>query len=202
MLTTSTENERRALRVKHVKQMLGITSKGLSDCSGIPVNTIRAWEAVSRGTLTIDGAHRLCTAFINEGIECSAEWLLYGEGPGPTKFTYGDISALSAKAEANAFEKAHRNTVIHVINDIAMLPFYKEGSIVGGIWSNDIPTVSSELSHYILDIESHGILCRRFQVIEKQNIANCFPTNISYAAGNLFKVKILRAAKIIRHWQE
>ena len=71
-----TAAKQRATRLKTTREMTGLTRKKFQDRYGIPKGTLQNWESARFNGLTVKGANVIINAFLAEGINCSAEWLL------------------------------------------------------------------------------------------------------------------------------
>ena len=113
---------------------------------GISINTLKSWE-LGINSLSKAGAEKLSKAFIDAGINCSAEWLLYGTGPFTlleglsdnlrtleTNALPIDIEQYSKAIDKEiAVFKTIPNAEVVIVNDNGMEPFYFVGDYVGGI---------------------------------------------------------------------
>jgi hypothetical protein len=77
----------------------------------------------------------LTKAFTAEGIPCSLEWLLYGEGPEPQILTKIPFSSASDNItqDLRQFIQSHANAVDAIVSDNGMAPCFLSGDHVAGI---------------------------------------------------------------------
>ena len=112
----------------------------------LSVSTLRCWE-LGINSLSKAGAEKLSKIFIDAGVNCSAEWLLYGTGPFSLFEGMSDslksLDSHSLPTDVDEYNKAIdreiaafkiiSNTEVVVVNDNGMEPFYSVGDYVGGI---------------------------------------------------------------------
>ena len=97
------------------------------------------------------GAKRIVESLRTKGIYCSEEWLRDGKGLSPRSLGDPSLSQLSdllinSSASLSAFEKnmnlateistfttLNQESIVTLVKDDDMLPFYKKGDYVGGI---------------------------------------------------------------------
>lgn len=135
----------RGKRLKLVRKMAGLTREEVEEKYGISASTIQSWEAAKAGGLTEKGAQRAIAVLRQEGIWCTADWLMYGlgEGPQPTgsQFhhvqgsitTYTDLPEEKAiLQELEKFKLLNSDAVHFIVSDDAMLPYYQKGDYAAG----------------------------------------------------------------------
>lgn len=136
-----------AERLKAARSLAGYNNRR-DFCThfGLPYDTIDAWER-GKNPLTLKGAKRIIDSLKSVGIYCSEEWLIEGTGVSPRSFQEAfpminlnpseSLSVfeehLGLAAELSTFTTLNRNSILTLIRDDSMLPFYAEGDYVGGI---------------------------------------------------------------------
>src|SRR4051812_20163003 len=78
-----TSPEARGRRLKSLRKMADLSRKAITMKHQISASTIQAWEEGKSGGLTAKGAQRIIAALKEEGVFCTLEWLLQGEGQSP-----------------------------------------------------------------------------------------------------------------------
>lgn len=136
-----------AERLKAARSLAGYGNrKDFCSQFNIPYDTLDAWER-GKNPLTLKGAKRIVDVLRSVGIYCSEEWLMKGQGvsPRPLKEVIPHISIdssttltlfeqyLNLAAEISTFITLNEGSIITIIKDETMLPFYEKGNYVGGL---------------------------------------------------------------------
>jgi DNA-binding transcriptional regulator YiaG len=134
-------------RVRSARMLAGLNRKEFQVKHHIHVNTLKSWEnpLENQKGLTLKGAERLIQALKKEGIICSKEWLISGVGQGPRLISeqpkeFEEISpapiAISQDEailkEVQFFLDTNPNSIVTLVTNDLMSPFYKIGDYVGG----------------------------------------------------------------------
>ncbi len=172
----------KALRLKSVRSLSGLTRKQLEKQHGISENTLRMWEQPRSGSngLTVKGAERMIEALNKTGVLCTIDWLLSGIGQGPMlyqqlhneiikplseivnvpEFNYNQ-EELAIQQEIQLFEKLYKNSIVIRVADNAMQPFVAYGDYVGG-YRKEAVTLDDLVGHLcIIKLKNEMILCRK-----------------------------------------
>ena len=139
--------EKTAERLKVARSLAGYGNRR-DFCShfDIPYDTLDAWER-GKNPLTLKGAKRVIDILKSVGIYCSVDWLMKGEGlsPRPLKEIIPDIEVdlsdslnlfeknITLATEISTFTTLNKDSIITIIRDESMLPFYEKGDYVGGV---------------------------------------------------------------------
>src|SRR5687767_7627226 len=78
-----TSPEARGRRLKSLRKMADLSRKAMTLKYQISASTVQAWEEGKSEGLTVKGAQRIIAALKEEGVFCTLEWLLKGEGQSP-----------------------------------------------------------------------------------------------------------------------
>ena len=199
----------KALRLKSVRSLAGLSRKQIELSFGISENTLRMWEQPkgnSRG-LTKKGAKRMVEALGNAGIVCTIEWLLSGTGQAPMHYqqlkervieplskiihtpdvAYHQEETLIVH-EIELFEKSYPNAVVFRIHDDAMEPFISYGDFVGGYQKPGLSLTDLQDEICIVKLVNDVTLCRKLLKkqdqwgVEKINKLSSSKKNIVYPA--------------------
>ena len=210
MMSDSSAKEK-ARRLKQLRSITGLTAKELGERNHIPLATLKSWEAASKASLTEKGAHRIVDALQNEGVDCSVAWLLHGIGAQPRLATEKEERVLAdlprkeyivaRETEIKHFYNTYKNAVIIEVEDDAMLPFYRPGDVVGGIWQHD-ETLHFAKQHCLVKLKNETIICRKLiQGTVDQHIHLC-ATNMESNAHPLMieNIQMEFIAPVIRVW--
>ena len=133
-------------RLKSARMLSGLTRKAFAAKSKISAATLRIWEepGENRQGLSIKGAERIVIALNHCNVHCSKEWLLTGNSIGPkfisNTFSFDDIpddKESWSEEEAiikdiESFKNNNPNSIICMITDNAMSPYFSVGDYVGG----------------------------------------------------------------------
>lgn len=203
----------RGKRIKIARNLAGLTRKELFEKYHLNPNTVRSWE---QGTnlLTDQKANALVDVFNQEGINITAEWLLYGEDPGFVNKSgltdknqdlkdvlnlRGDLKIIE---EVNYFLDNNLNSISSMITDNSLSPVFCAGDYVGGIKiaGKKLQELVGEFS--IITTNDERVLVKKIFNHKEKNIFLVGNTN-PYAnlhEPNHFSCTIKSAAKISRHW--
>lgn len=139
--------EKIAERLKVARSIAGYGNrKDFCSHFDIPYDTLDAWER-GKNPLTLKGAKRIVDVLNSVGIYCSGDWLMKGEGlsPRPLKEILPDMGIdlsgslslfeknIGLATEVSTFTTLNKDSIITIIRDESMLPFYEKGDYVGGI---------------------------------------------------------------------
>ena len=157
---SSDEVRQIGLRVKSVRVLSGLNQEEFALKHGIGHMSLKSWE-MGRATPRRDGMFHFLEAIKNEGICVEPSWIYHGTGLGPTYFS--TIQRVNKKIESTYIEsqidlftkekisKGH-NPVIVTVDDESMIPEYKPGQIIGGIFTT-IENIKNKFSdEFILGI--------------------------------------------------
>lgn len=175
---------------------------------GIKSATLKSWEMPiqSRG-ITAKGAVKLSHALSIEGIHCSVEWLLNGVEPEPRL-----ISTIQKKpeeqtwneefnilSEIELFKKNNKNSIVILVSDDSMLPFYNAGDHVGGVFRTGNAINEYINRRCIIQTKEHGTLIRI--LCQGKNSFNLSSTNPHSMSDDLilFNITIHQIAEVIWH---
>ncbi|MGD9591712.1 MAG: hypothetical protein AB7V32_04235 [Candidatus Berkiella sp.] len=208
----------RAKRTRSARKFAGLTMEKLNIHYKIPPSTLQGWEnlgasSLKNRSLTEKGAHRLIQALLQEGVECSVEWLLHGTGLGP-RFRTTPLCAseksknvstwdhhLVIQKEIQFFEDNNVNSVVIMLTDDGLEPIYKAGEYVGGIKTdlNHIGTLDN--CFCIVETIHKEIFIRKLSASNKSKTYSllCINPNTSLLEPTQCNVKLNWAAPIIWH---
>ncbi len=166
-------------RVKSARMLAGLSRKSLSESSSISAATLRSWEDPkgSRKGLTEKGALRLIKALNSAGVKCSISWLMYGSGSGsgsgpslieskfhtsePKDISWNDEESIFREVEF--FKQVNHSSIVRLIKDRGMEPFFEQNSYVGGhrVGKNNISSLVG--LNCIIEAEDGRTFVRRLQ---------------------------------------
>lgn len=204
----------RGQRLKTVRMMAGLTRKKFEHLYKISASTVQSWESAKAGGLTERGAHRIIPILRQQGIFCTADWLLYGVGnpPQPTyldnKSTAADAETLTILPEEKAivqelltFRELNPGAMDLIVNDDGMLPYYNEGDYVAGCRRSGGEIARLVNRDCIVETHKHELLLRRLKGGPHPEMFTLICTNpeTSLPTPTLYNVEIISAAPVIWH---
>ena len=206
VMTDKAEAVERGSRLRFIREsLLKMKRPDFCEGSALNENTVKGWELAKHGGLTEKGARKLVTHLINLGIHCNTNWLLYGIGTQPRKLnsyisTEG-FEQLSSEEDQIAEEllifRKQGDTLDAMIDDCAMLPFYRPNDYVAGIREEICQCI--DLNCIIIDEQNQT----HVKLLKKGDLEGCYhllSININspgISTKNLFNTKIIAAAPII-----
>lgn len=224
MKPISPEREARSRRVQSLMEMTGLSRREFSRTTGISHSTLQHWESTSTHGLPERSAKRFIKALAVFGIECSYEWLLYGNGQYPKRFNR--LELIDNKLQKNAdflireepsvysndnsqtrdiaeelefFLYRHKEAVEYVVPDDAMQPRFITGELVAGIrrYGTDIEKLI-DLDCIVL-VEGGDIFLRTLRRGNLPGHYHLTHTNLNTVATKpfIYDVKLVSAAPVI-----
>lgn len=191
-------------RLKSIRGFLRLSREAFAARHGIPARTLKTWEL---SQFLISDAHmkNLLNALEREKIPCSAEWLLEGIGPSPFS-EREDINTQRASqdgysgiyAEREFFLKNNAQSLVQVVSDNAMSPYFHKGDYVGGI-KTDIHKLDRK-SAFIVYVKGKPEPLIRFLKQDKSNKAILIHANFNELGYDfIVHPEIQEAYQIIWH---
>lgn len=138
-------------RLKAIRGFLRLSREAFATRHGIPAVTLKTWELSQVGISHVY-MNKLLNALAKEKIPCSAEWLLDGIGPSPfsNQGIYNHKSDSSGiYTEQECFLKNNPQSLVQMVLDNAMSPYFYKGDYVGGV-KVDIHNKIDEKSAFII----------------------------------------------------
>jgi transcriptional regulator with XRE-family HTH domain len=139
-IINETKKKQRGERIRDIRNRLYMSRKAFSDKHKIPYPTLQNWEDGRFGGLSKRGARRLATIFTEEGIYCTEQWLLEGQGPEPKEMpriilpvNEPEISVYDAvQKELKLFYQHNPEAIYAIVPDDLMEPRFCKGEFVAG----------------------------------------------------------------------
>jgi hypothetical protein len=138
-------------RLKGLRKILRVTRSFIYNKYGLSQDTLKSWETDKK--ITPNGLDKCLEIYRNEGISVTKEWVLTGNGPNP-KISFDinryleEITSNSSLheindellilEEINFFKNLSENSVVIMVKNNDMLPFYQPGDYVGGRFQKDL----------------------------------------------------------------
>ncbi len=207
----------RGRRLKSLRKMADLSRKAMTVKHEISASTIQAWEEGKSGGLTTKGAQRVIAALKDEGVFCTLEWLLHGEGQSPyvtqkaflgaretpseflNTVTLSDADIIAK--ELNVFRTLNDDVLDMLVYDDGMCPHYQPGDTVGGKRFQDENINDLIGRDCIIEIKTGEVLCRRLRKGKKPDHYDlqCAYLETTVSEPFRYDVEILSAAPIIWH---
>ncbi|MCL5260076.1 MAG: hypothetical protein M1561_00110 [Gammaproteobacteria bacterium] len=208
----------RGKRLRLLRRMSGLTLNQLADKYDIGISTIKYWECAKSEGLSAKGAKKILSAMLQEGINVSFMWLMYGVGLPPhfidARFCNQELtnslnnsSSLESEAsitdEISLFCNKIPNSITLTIFDDSMEPLFTSGDGVGGkrLYGSDLTKAIGK--NCIIETADNQIICRKIAQGNGAENFNLFSINPHTVANPpfLYDVKIVSAAPIVRIWK-
>jgi hypothetical protein len=197
-------------RVEYACGLTSKTRKGFCEDHGLSYDTLLSITG-QRLKLSYKIARRLCNGLNAENIACTPEWLLHGIGDIPyimPVFQIGrgsqfnnSLPAGGIEDEANYFIQKHKDHIVDLIRDDAMLPLYHAGDYVGGqrFYGEDIQGCYGY--NCILELEDKTTLVRHLGRATKatQYVLSALNLHSNVVQPHILTSKLISAAPIIWH---
>jgi transcriptional regulator with XRE-family HTH domain len=131
------------LRIKACRILTGLNQEEFAKKHSFALPSVKSWE-FGRVVPRVEGLNKLIDSLRVDDIFVKINWLLSGEGTGPSFFLESsdeNNSNLLSNSSDNSYlecfksecKKKKQNPIIAVVNDDEMLPYYRSGDIVAGI---------------------------------------------------------------------
>ena len=207
-------------RLRRARILAGIsTRREFEKKYQISANTLQGWEQ-GKNPLSKKGAKRIIEALKNEGLICSLEWLMNGNGvpPRPFEMTHQPFSDSSdfenllhqlhlqeeqaIYQELQAFKSHNQNAIIITISDNAMETQFHAGDYVGGVRFSKTEEIQQYLGQpCIVELADHTILARYVHADTESGCYTLSCTNYQsrVAPLNIFNARIISVAPILWH---
>lgn len=195
-------------RLKQARIMTGLSRNKFMKASSLSESSLRSWES-GINPIRPSVAYNLSIILEKLGIICTPEWILDGNGECPKlKNTHEEssqtgLAEIGLQREICAFNMGNENTVVKIVPDDSMLPFFKKNDYVGGhefkkpgtleLYSNKI---------CIVEMSDGETLIRKILIDKKNNVASLICTNENLINSTIYyqsSVKIKKISEIIWH---
>ncbi|WP_158784360.1 helix-turn-helix domain-containing protein [Pantoea sp. BAV 3049] len=129
-------------RIRELRELLDISRKEVEIRSGglIKATSLSSFEN-AQSQISISYLRQLVEFYKGEGIETSFDWLIAGNGPGPSDSVTLE-SNLSALKEVSFFKKNNYKSLIYTVTKSMTSLNIAQGDIIGGVYSKNNPTHS------------------------------------------------------------
>lgn len=208
-------------RLRRARVLAGIaTRREFEKKYQVSANTLQGWEQ-GKNPLSKKGARRIIEALKAEGLICSMEWLIHGNGMPPRPFemihpnaTLSENDMENALSQTNlqeeqaiyeelqTFKTHNADPIIITISDDTMSPQYRVGDYVGGTRICNLSDIAAYFGQAcIIELADHAILPRYVHPGTEPETVTLSCTNYQSKNPplNIFNAKIISAAPILWH---
>ena len=206
-------------RLRRARILAGIsTRRAFEEKYQISANTLQGWEQ-GKNPLSKKGAKRIVEALKNEGLICSPDWLINGNGVPPRAFEMlkeipaeTDLENLlnqmhlqeeqAIYQELQTFKTHNPNPIIITISDDTMEPQFREGDYVAGTRLTRPEDIQKHLGEpCIVELSDHTIIARHLHGDSKLGCYTLSCTNFrsKQAPLTISNAQIISAAPILWH---
>jgi transcriptional regulator with XRE-family HTH domain len=210
-----TSPEARGKRLKSLRKMADLSRKALTIKHQISASTIQAWEEGKAGGLTTKGAQRIVNALREEGVYCTVEWLIHGQGHAPylaERVFIGAAESAMPNYQATAeseivsrelltFRQLNHDVADLVVSDDGMYPFYQVGDVIAGVRFYDQGIVNAIGKDCILETKNGQTLFRRLRHSKSTGRYNlqAIYLDTSIEEPVMYEIELFSAAPVIWH---
>lgn len=199
-----------AARIRSARSLMALSRKDFCEKHDFSTSTIQAWEK-GRNVSSIKMLKRFCEALRGEGVLCTPEWLLNGDGT-PAKLmslstpfsasNSGSLENLSleekiAQSEVDSFckiqKKNGREAIACKVNDDGMTPEFQRGDWVAGLVADNQKSLIGKTC--IVEVSDKQYSVRRLMLDGNRPVL--VPKNTEEPLTSLDKIE--RAAAVIWH---
>lgn len=198
----------RGMRLKRIRNLANLSREQMCEDGEINRHTLVGWENGRFGGLTTKGAERIVIKVRNEGVHCTAEWLMEGEGTEPSVnpipfMPHNESSDLNEDLtiayELAVFKAKNTNAVDLMVDDDGMTPQYHEGDIVAGKKRTG-KDIEKTIGHdCIVATEAGDVLLRNVRAGERRHTYTLICNNPAIKKRNsvIANVKLTYSAPVI-----
>ena len=200
----------RGKRLKRIRNMANLSREKLCDTKGLNATTYKGWEIGRFSGLSKIGAANVIKRVTKEGVVCSLDWLLSGQGQSPfviplendQQTKQQDKPSLVLR-EIIVFQNNFDNATYSEIVDDGVCPQYNIGDQVAGIkkYGDDITSVLGEIC--IVHTINNKILVRQILKgdTKKTYVLLCTNPKTTVEKPIICNAKIHSAAPITRYYR-
>lgn len=150
----------RAKRLKYIRaQLLNFTRAQLCENANISMPSLKAWELALGNGLTEKGGKKIVAHLQTLGYYCSITWLLHGIGIAPAPESHALIHNDNEDAQITKellLFRQQANSIDTLVENDRLQPGLRQGDIVAGIQTDNIPQNLGQLS--IITCQSGQVL--------------------------------------------
>ena len=199
----------RAERLRRLRNMANLSREELCNTDALNVATYKGWEIGRFGGLSSSGAKEVIKRIAKEGVVCSLDWLLHGQGCGPfiiantSSVRNNDDDIPSILQEITVFQNNFKDGIFLEVLDDGMLPQYKPRDFVAGIkkYDTEINSLIGDIC-IVQSVDNEIMIRQLLKGITKNTYTMiCLNPKTTVAFPVLFNVEIKAAALIVRHYK-
>jgi len=174
-------------RLQHLRNLADLSRQEFCDKYTFNRRTLKSWELGDYKGIPKNSAVKVLAAYFQEGIQCELQWLMHGTNQPPSINQEKQIAK-----ELEIFKQNNANSVVLLVNDNSMEPYFFPGDYVAGIKreENDIEALVG--SDCIIETTDKQILLRHLEAGSKK-----YHYNISCANQIQKNIQLISAAQVI-----
>lgn len=187
-------------RLRMLRILTGFNRKEFCQRHSINENTLTSLE-LGRLKASENKIDELIKAYVMEGISFAEEWVLTGKGEIPKKVSESENTVYFQETsgiigEADIFKRRNADSIVQIIQDDSMLPFYEKGDYVGGIIATEIESLLSQKC--LVEVKKEVFIPRILRKVDNFFLL-CASNEKAKSEQFSIKKEISRAAKIVWH---
>jgi len=179
-------------RLQHLRKLAGLSRQQLCDAYTFNRRTLKSWELGDYKGIPATSAKKVLKAYLQEGIQCELEWLMYGTGHPPVLNQKNQILR-----DLETFRQNNTNSIDLLVNDDSMEPCFYPGDYVAGIKRTDEEIKPLLRLNCIVETEDQQILLRKLDTGSKENHYTISCLNPNTKTSSHKDIKLKSAAQVI-----
>jgi hypothetical protein len=191
-------------RIIFIRNLAGLTRKEMQEKYNIPIVTIRSWETAIK--IKEKAVSRFMFALQKEGIECRADWIMYGEGTAPCLSNVLTLKLKNIDILGNGFDEEiskeiselkqkYKKLLFTMVKDNDNYPFLIVGDYVAGIIITDYKQMHNQLC--IVEDNFGSVLIRQLIPTKRPNTYHLKTLNFEAEYPILYNQSVKQVSKII-----
>lgn len=210
LIPSKPDAKSKGLRIREARKATFLGLKAFAQKYGFNYGTLKSWEHGLHGGLPPRRASEIVEALQNEGINCSVEWLIYGNGEAPSnlisfissseKLDHIDNEQQRINKELEDFYLYYQNATHLIVDDDALYPAFLAGDIVAGVkkYTKDVRTTINLDCIVQIENEKQPLLRNVCQGSKKDLYTLiCKNPNTSIKQTVLYDVRLISSAPVI-----
>lgn len=171
----------RGQRLKHVRELLGLTLHEFSERFEVGVSTVSHWEHARANGLSPKGASKVAQRAAELGLRVGRSWLLYGTGEAPrleeasvtlSGEAAGNMAGVSMGEQLADYYLHHQSgAMVFTVNDLVHAPLLEPGDKVLGFEVNLSEFVPKSTDLYIVTAADGRVLLRYVERLDANHLA-------------------------------
>lgn len=205
-------------RIKLARQMAGLTRKQFAEKYQLNLYTLESWER-GQNSVSVKMLDVFEKIFRDEGINITKDWILNGNTLEPfvdystNTLNTQDITSLAQDInylkndvhylkEIKFFQESSINSLVTIILDEALSPYFNKGDYVGGISNIEMPLKAYIGKLCIIKIDTNKMITRKIVGFKNNQTVNVCSINhkAKLETPDYYATPYKEIAIITRHW--